>query len=608
VRVRNGTGGTLLRRQRGATITLYVVIGILAAAFFRLQVLRSTGFELRSEANRLRTISIPSPRGAIYDRHGRVLAENVPGYSVSVLPGTRDSVRAVLDRLAPYLDLSEGERTRLMERLRAFPRSPLHVHENTRFDQVSAIEERRPQFRSVVIKMRPQRRYPIGAPVAHAIGYVGEISEKELTRPEFRDYEPERIVGRTGVEKFYEATLAGTPGVRYMVVDARGSIVREFGARPMIPPTPGTDLTLGLDLNLQLLADSLFPADHRGGVVALDPRTGEILLLYSHPSFDPNLFVGGISSDAWEALRDDPAQPLLDRAVSAAYPPGSTWKLVVATLAMRSGVAAIDTHMPTPCRGALRYGRRAFRCWRSDGHGDLDLSGAIKESCNVFFYQLGLKLGLDPLLHGVTALGFNGVTGVDLPFERAGSFPPDRGWYDERFGRRGWTESVVLNLSIGQGEAQQTLLRMVEFYTALATGKPPIIPHLARDAALEKRRVQWSLDLPESGRRDLARALTRVVNEPGGTAYRYRLEKWTLAGKTGTAQNSRGEPHSWFVGFAPVSDPRIVVAAIVEHGHPDNRTSLAVPLAARIVRDYLERNGVPASPPLAAVASADGTP
>ena len=585
------------RRARGARTLLLGALALLVLSFFRLQVVGRAEYRLRSENNRLRAITIPAPRGAVYDRRGRLLAENVPGYSLSLLPGPPDSARATLDRLAPWLDLSGEEREELLVRYRQRPGSALLVRDDLAPSVVAALEERRPQFRLVVIETHPRRHYPSGESIGHLIGYVSEISEAELGQPEFAGYDPGRIVGKKGVERAYEAELGGTPGVHFVEVNARGSIVSEFGPRPSIPATPGSEVRLSIDLGLQELADSIFPDTLKGGVVALDPRNGEVLLLYSHPSFDPNLFVGGISSANWAVLRDDPGQPLLNRAMSALYPPGSTWKLVVATLGLRSGQATIDSHMPNSCGGALQYGNRSFRCWKRSGHGSLDMSGAIKESCNVFFYQLGLRLGLDRLLPGVDGLGFNRRTGIDIPGEVSGRFPPSREWYDRRFGPRGWTESVTLNLSIGQGETEQTPLRMAQFYAALATGLSPVVPHLRRSEVLETIREGWQTGLEEEQRRQLVDALRRVVNEPGGTAYTHRLSDWTLVGKTGTAQNPHGEPHSWFVGFAPAEDPRIVIAAVVENGHPDNTTSLAVPLAARLVRRYLTDEGVPAAPP-----------
>ncbi len=602
-----GAGGR--RRARGARIVLGLAVAVMLLAFFRLQVLRSSRYEFRSEENRLRAISVPAPRGTMYDRDGRVVADNVPGYSVSILPGREDTVRAILERLAPYLSLDSARRASLMDRYRRHPERPLVVRDDATFDQISAIEERRPRFRRAVVEMRPRRRYPPGSSVAHVVGYLGEIDEPALQDTAFTGYESGRIVGRTGLERFYERRLSGEPGVRYVEVNALGSIVREFGPEPAVPPTPGEDLRLGLDLALQAYADSLFPDSLRGGVVALDPSDGEVLALHSHPAFDPNSFVGGVDSETWSRLRNSPREPLLNRVTAAAYSPGSTWKLLVAAEAMRTGEVAIDERMEIPCRGSLQFGIRQFRCWKEEGHGPLDLAGAIRESCNVYFYQLGLRLGLDAMTRAADRWGYGRRTGIDLPHEVSGFFPPSREWYDRQYGRRGWTRSVVLNLAIGQGENDQTLIRQALFYTALATGRAPVVPHLVRDSAAARRRMDWSIELSEERRRELMDAMVSVVNEPGGTAYPWRLDRWTLAGKTGTAQNPQGEPHSWFVGFAPAEDPAIVVAAMVEHGHPDDQTSLAVPLASRVVRRYLarERDGAGADT-LPAGAAARGAP
>ena len=555
-----------MRRKRAAAADLLLLgaLLLLLAAFFRLQVIGSSEFLLRSQENRLRAITVPAPRGTIYDRHGRVVAENVPGYSISLLPGSPDTLRATLDRLAPYLDLSEERIQGLLAKYRRFPNQPLVVRDDASFAEVSAIEERRPDFPRTVVEMRPRRHYPAGRAIAHLAGYVGEISETELEREAYAEYEPGRIVGKDGLERGYERSLSGMPGIRFVEVSALGSIVRDFGPRPAVEVQPGTDLTLGLDLALQQFADSIFPDGMRGGVVALDPHTGEVLLLYS------------------------PAKPLLNRVSTAAYPPGSTFKLVVASTGMRREQLSIGSYMSTSCLGSFGYGNRRFRCWKPEGHGPLSLAGAITESCNVYFYQAGMRLGLDPLLDGVALYGFGRPTGIDLPYETAGVFPPSRQWYDERYGERGWTESVVLNLSIGQGENQQSLLRMVQFYTALATGEPPIVPHIARIEGLADRRGGWELGLSELQRAQLVEALRAVVNHPDGTAYPYRSRRWEMAGKTGTSQNPQGPPHSWFVGFAPVEDPEIVIAAIVEFGHPDYHVSLAVPFAIRVVERYLD--------------------
>lgn len=587
-----------LRRERGriAMGLVLVTLAILAAAFFRLQIISGDQYVLQSEENRLRAITVPAPRGTIYDRHGRVIAENVPGYVISILPGPRDTIEATIDRLSPQLGITPERRERLLLENRQRPNEPLVVKDNAAFEQVAFVEERRPEFRRVVVESRPRRHYALGPATAHFVGYVSQISEQELAQERWEGYEQGRIIGKSGLELSYEASLAGTPGVRYVEVNALGSIIRDFDIGRGQPAIPGEDLHLGIDLELQALAQETFPDTMRGGVVALDPATGEVLTFYSHPTFDPNEFVGGIPFDLWNELQSDPAQPMYNRVSTASYPPGSTWKLVMSTIGMRTGDLSIGTYMQHACSGGLTYGNRFFRCWNAAGHRYTDLAGAIKGSCNVYFYQAGERIGLDPILSHVSDLGFGERTGIDLPFEIGGRFPDSREYFDSRYGARGWTESVVWNLSIGQGENSQSLLRMATFYSALATGASPVRPHLARDENLAGRQMDWTLGISEARRRELVEALRTVVNEQGGTAFPYRIDRWDAAGKTGTAQNTLGAPHSWFVGFAPARDPKIVIAAIVEQGHPDGTVSLAVPYALGIVERHLENIGQPPDP------------
>lgn len=601
-----------LRRERGR-IALMLVLGtlaILAGAFFRLQIISGDQYVLRSEENRLRAITVPAPRGTIYDRNGLVVAENVPGYVISILPGPRETIEATIDRLSGPLAISPERRERLLVQQRQRPNEPLVVRDNAAFEQVSFVEERRPEFRRVVVESRPRRHYPMGPATAHFIGYVSQISEQELLQERWEGYESGRVIGKSGLELQYEASLAGTPGVRYVEVNALGSIIRDFDIGRGQPAIPGEDLYLGIDLELQALARETFPDSMRGGVVALDPATGEVLTFYSHPTFDPNEFIGGIPFDLWNELQADPDQPMFNRVSTASYPPGSTWKLVMSAIGMRTGALSIGTYMQHSCSGGLTYGNRFFACWNAAGHRSTDLAGAIKGSCNVYFYQAGDRIGLDAMMSQVPDLGFGERTGIDLPFEIGGRFPESREYFDARYGRRGWTESVVWNLSIGQGENSQSLLRMASFYSALANGEPPVRPHLARGENLSGQRMDWALGISEGQRKELVEAMRTVVNEERGTAYPYRIERWDAAGKTGTAQNSMGAPHSWFVGFAPAHDPKIVIAAIVEEGHPDGTVSLAVPYALGIMERHLTGIGQPTDPgrePIVASAPSSGT-
>ncbi len=564
-------------------LALLVVIG-LGIQFFRVQILKHTTYALQSEGNRVRQLPVPAARGTIYDRNGEVIAENVPGYSIAVLPLSIDSLRVVLDELAPILELSGEQFERMVENYRRHPNRPITVARNASFAEVSAIEEWRAHLPGgIVIEAAPKRLYTHNSLLAHVVGYVAEISDADLRLAEFEGYEPGQIVGQTGVERVYDRLLAGTPGVRYVEVSALGRVVGEFRGRPMVEPVPGRDLHLNIDLALQERAAELFPDTMAGAVVALEPRTGAVLAMYSAPSYDPNLFVGGFEPAAWRALNTDPGQPLFNRAVTAAYAPGSIFKLVMAGIALKEGHAVVDTKMQIPCRGALRYYDRVFHDWTPVGHGSLDLHGAIRQSCDVYFYQLGLKMSLPVVLAGVRDFGIGQPTGIDLPSDIAGAFPPDTTWYDERYGRSGWTNSVVLNLAIGQGENAQSPLKMTQIFAALANGGTLPTPRVARTGTAPEPAGSFPLDAEQLAVLDSA--LVAVLNEPTGTARGSRLREWTLAGKTGTAQNPHGEDHAWFIGFAPAEDPQIVAAALVEAG--GHGSSAAAPIVSRLIDFYL---------------------
>lgn len=573
-------------RARAMRAVLLAVVTLLVGALFRMQVLRYSAYALQSEGNRLRAIPIPAPRGTVYDRAGRVVAENVPGYRVLVLPSSVDSLRAALRELAPTLELDATEIDDVIQRYRRYPGRPAVVEGDASFAQVSRIEERRATLPAgIFVEAAPKRRYPLGPALAHLVGYVGEVSDAELMTSEFEGYEPGSIVGKMGVERQYDRWLAGTAGVRYVEVNALGRVVGEFRGRPAVAPTPGRDLELNLDLELQKSVVEVFPDTARGAIVVLDPRDGGVLAMYSSPSFDPNPFVGGIEPALWSSLNGDPARPLFNRAIAGSYAPGSTFKLALAAIALAEGDATARTTMPIPCQGALLYYGRIFRCWRPEGHGVLGLSDAIKHSCDVYFYQLGLRLGLERLIRGVLAMGFTTSSGVDLPFEGSGIFPLGAEWYTRRYGPRGWTNSVVLNLAIGQGENSQTPIKLAQFFSAIAVDGRQPRPRVARTAPVEWR----GAPLPASARQlaELRNAMVRVVNDTGGTARGSRLEGWVMAGKTGTTQNPHGDDHALFVGFAPADEPEVLGVAVVEFGKSGSRA--AAPLIRKILQAYLDR-------------------
>ncbi len=570
------------RRARGAGVGLAIIFVLLLAAFFRTQVLRNTQYALQSEENRLREVPLPAGRGIIYDRTGQIIAENVPGYSVSVLSPTADSLRASLGRLSRIVQLTPEQIEAAVRRYMRAPNRPAVIFADAPFDVVSVLEEHRIDFPDLVIQTAPKRYYPDGSVVASFVGYVGEVTEAELLRKEFEAYKAGQQIGKGGLEREYESRLRGQEGMRFVEVDARGRVVRDAGARADLAPKAPEPLYTNIDLDLQRYAASLFGDSLQGAVIAMEPRTGGVLALYSAPSYDPNRFIGGIPQGYWRELNSDPRRPLYNKVIQGKYPPASTWKLAVAAIALKRGIVGLDDHMPVSCTGGFQYGTRYFRCWQKKGHGNLSLARAIELSCNVYFYQLGLKLGLKNLLAGGTSLGFDKRSGIDLPNEQRPTFPAATEYYDKRYGPRGWSNAVVLNISIGQGENDQTVVNMAKFYSALATDGFAATPEIVRSNP-ERTRV---LDLNAPQMAGLRRAMAGVVSGRG-TAGSAALQNIVIAGKTGTAQDAqnRNLDHAWFVGFAPAEEPKIVVAVFLEFGE---HGYLAARIASRIISRHLK--------------------
>ncbi|HEY9516282.1 MAG TPA: penicillin-binding protein 2, partial [Gemmatimonadaceae bacterium] len=479
----------LARRARVASWALAALFALLLSAFFRTQIVEHSRYTLQSEENRLREVPLPAPRGIIYDRNNRVIAENVPGYSVSLLSPAADSLRASLQRLAAIIPLNAEQIDVTVRRYQRAPNRPAVVLSDASFDVVSVLEEHRIDFPGLVIQSAPKRYYPDGATVASFAGYTGEITETELGSARYRSYKAGQQVGKGGLEKQYEDSLRGREGVRFVEVDARGRVVREAGARRDLPPEPGRPLHTNIDINLQRFAAGIFGDSLQGGMIAIDPENGGVLALYSAPSYDPNRFIGGISRDLWKELNDDPRHPLYNKVIQGRYPPGSTWKLATAAIALEDGLVTLDDKMPVPCTGGFQFGNRYFKCWDKKGHGDVTLARAIEVSCDVYFYQLGLKLGLSRLVAGGIQLGSRDRSGIDLPAESRPLFPykDAADYYDKRYGKRGWSQAAILNLSIGQGENAQTVANMARFYTALATDGTAATPQIVRHAPDRER-------------------------------------------------------------------------------------------------------------------------
>ena len=567
----------LQRRGRSAGILAGTALSILLVAFFRAQVIEHAEFALQSDDNRLNEVPLPAPRGMILDRNGQVIAENIPGYTVSMLSPKSDSLRAALQRLSSVLPLTDSQVEVVVRRFKAAPARPAVILTDATFEQVSMLEEERSRFPSLVIQAAPKRHYPDSQAVAAFVGYTAEINEAQLASEAYKDYKPGQQIGKAGLELQYESAIRGKDGSRFVEVDARGRVVRQAGARPDRLPESGPDLRTSIDLDLQRFTATLFDSTMQGGAVAMDPSTGAVLAFHSSPIFNPNDFIGGISGRKYSALLNDPRKPLYNKALQGVYPPASTFKLATAIIALQSGVVGLGDRMPQSCTGAYQFGSRPFRCWEKKGHGSLTLAQAIEKSCDVYFYQLGLRMGLDRLLTGGTALAFGKTTGIDLPQETRPGWPEATAYFDRKYGKGGWTNAVTLNLSIGQGENEQTVVNMARFYTALATDGHAVRPHIV-DRPTERTKL---FDLTAEQMAGLREALHGVVSTRG-TAASAALKGVAVAGKTGTSQNSHGRDHGWFVGFAPKDDPKIVVAVLVEFGEHGY-------VAARIASKMMER-------------------
>jgi penicillin-binding protein 2 len=440
-------------------------------------------------------------------------------------------------------------------------------------------------FPNVLVHEYAKRRYPAGPAVAHFIGYVNEINDRQLQSPEFEGYVMGQWIGQAGLERQYEGLLGGVPGKRYLEVDAWGRIKRWLPEAMGVPPVPGRDLHLYLDLDLQEYIAEIWPQDQTGAIVAIDPQTGGVLAYYSHPSYDPNVWIGGISNEAYRDLLEDPKRPLLDRVVGSGQPAASTWKLAVAGMALDLGVIRADEYMPQACTGSFFYGRVA-RCWYAPGHGRQNLIEGIKNSCNVYFYQVGVRIGLKRFLESGTRLGFAQRTGIDVPHEIAPNFPASVEWYERRWGYTPY-DNEVLSLAIGQGPINMTIIKLAHIYAALTApdGKVPA-PRLARIEGAEPDTMEFRTSARD---RWYLEAGMRRVTAPGGTAGLSRVADWDFIGKTGTAQNPHGLSHGWFVGTGarePGAPAEIAVTMFAEHAESG---AMASGYVGEAINFYLSR-------------------
>ena len=617
------------RREQVFRIVVFAIFGMVLLRLFSLQVLAGSRYRELSEENRIRVEVLTAPRGEIRDRKGRLLADNVPSFTVTIDPydkayvGDAAGLDSTVARLAGILELDAAT---LIDKVRTEKKQSflvIRLKRNADLKSVAYLSEHRAELPGVEVEAEPLRRYPLGPFASHLLGYVGEVSDKELEDPKFSaTYTRGDLIGRMGIERQYESYLRGVDGKRFVEVNALGRKAELLGDKRPIVPKRGADVALSIDLDLQRAAEEAFKPGARGAIVAMDPRTGEVLALASKPNYDPNEFSTGITQARWSELSQGGNYPLFNRAIQAAYPPGSTLKPFIALAGLAVHAISSTTTFRDPCYGFYQFGSRKFGCWDKNGHGwlalreafdvaarsaRLALHEAIARSCDVYFYQLGLRTGLDRISDMMKRFRLSERTGIDLPQERRGLFP-DPAWYDRRFGVGRWSKGLVLNLAIGQGEVSLTPIKLAQMTAALAADgvlrRPHLLKGITRDGILMPNSVpagdSLTLDL-QLDRGDLAAiksAMVAVVNEQGGTGAFARVDSVTVAGKTGTAQNPHGEDHALFICFAPASNPEIVVAVLAENaGHGG---SAAAPLAQRVLQAYFH----PAAAESAAVAAA----
>lgn len=563
---------------------------LLSLRLFSLQVIKGQHYLALAEENRIRIVPIEPSRGLIYDRNGILLVDNYPSYTVSVLPDELANVQEAWERLQAVIDCDSVD---LLKKLKSekIGLEPIKIKRDVSFDIVSYIEENRLDLPGVICQVEPKRRYVYGEIASHLLGYTGEISKKELRTYRDRGYLCGWAIGKDGIERSYEEDLKGDNGFKYLEVNARGREIGLLSGKDPLQPVPGKNLHLTIDIRLQRLAELIFPREFAGSLVALDPQTGEILAMVSKPTFDPNLFSSVLTPDEWQRLNKDPQKPLLNRAIEALYPPGSTLKVVTAAAGLETGTIKGNSRFGA-CTGEMRFGNRIFRCWVEEGHGSLNLRGAIVQSCDIYFYQLGKKIGLDHWAKYARAFGFDRPTGIDLVGEKRGLVPTSD-YYNKRYGKRGWTQNFVVNVAVGQGELLVTPLQLAVFAGKIGMEGRWYQPHLVKEielvetgTLLKKNTVSKRVtEVSKKAYAALKRAMIDVVNSGLGTGQNAAIKGVSVAGKTGTAQNPHGEDHACFICFAPSADPVIALAVIVENGGKGG--SVAAPLARRVLQAYL---------------------
>lgn len=592
------------RRFEWLALAAIFFFSLLGIRLWSLQVIYGDQYQTLSQKNRTRYIPIAAPRGPIYDRNGLLLVDNRPAFTVSVLRQEVTDKEQLLTRLATYLSADWNQLEVDWNKHRYYPQyRPIPLKRDVDRETVEKLSENSIDLSGMLIEVQPMRAYPYHEAAAHLFGHIGAITEKELTQQRYGDYHAGDFIGKSGIEKHLEPYLRGIAGEKLVEVDVKGKKLRQHQVKP---PLPGKSVFLTLDRSLQLLAEQAF-GDQSGAAVVLDVNNGDILAMVSRPAFDPALFARGISNEQWQALVNNPDHPLQAKAISGQYPPASTYKMVTALAALHEGV--ITPNDLIDCEGRTTVGNRSFRCWKKRGHGPTNLKKALRESCDVWFYEVSLKLGIERMSSMARKLGLGRTYDLPLDNEQPGLIP-DKAWKRNRYNAP-WYKGETVIAAIGQGYVLTTPLQLAVMTSTIANGGTLYQPHLIKrieefDGQILKQNTPHVLHDSDLNQEDLSyvkKGMEEVVNHPRGTGKSSALKDVAVAAKTGTAQVVRlkddpidGEPidieeiayrhrdHALFVAYAPANKPEIAVAIVVEHGQHGG--SAAGPIAKQIFTHY----------------------
>lgn len=593
-------------RLAGFIYLIVAAFGILVLRLFYLQIIEGKDFRKLSKNNCIRLKPIDPLRGLIYDRKGTLLVDNRPSFDLSIVLKDAHPLETTIQKLSEYTLIPASEiKKKISHNQPVYSYRPLLLKRDIGRDMLAAIEVHKFDLPGIVIDVCPRRHYIRSKNAAHLLGYLGEINQEELKSGLYPKYRGGDLIGKFGVEETCERFLRGKRGGRQVEVNAAGQIVRILET---VDAEPGHNVFLTIDQELQETTEHLLEGK-AGAVVSMDPFSGDILAMASSPSFDQNAFVSGLSSKQWNDLTSNPFRPMQNKAIQGEYPPASTYKIITAMAGLEEGV--IDENTAFFCPGYLRFGDRNFRCWKRYGHGKMNVTDALIQSCDVFFYQVGLRLGIDRLAWYAKACGLGELTGIDLKHEANGLIPTAR-WKKRRTGIS-WQRGETLSVAIGQGYNLVTPVQMAVLISAVANGgtryRPQVIDKIeTADGRIVKKAekiVKGKIPISQKNLAIIRNALWAVVNQKKGTAHGIHLKEMDICGKTGTAQvvgNKTLETlkenkelkniksHAWFVAYAPSNKPKIAVAVIVEHG--EHGSSAAAPIAQALIKSYLNPDGV----------------